>query len=157
MKLHIGCGSRKFPDYVNVDVRQEVEPDACWDITKAWPVEDGSCEHVVSYHVLEHLTKEEALHVLRESHRVLKTGGLLVIECPNVKETARQFVEGNDYRINNLYGLQRNPFDFHRYGYWPTQMQRDMPTWGFKITKLGPGTDYHAAQEPCMRVEAVKV
>jgi predicted SAM-dependent methyltransferase len=156
MKIHIGCGGKKLEGYVNVDVRAVVKPDQVVDITAGWPWCSDTVDEVASYHVLEHLTKQEALHVMRETLRVLKTGGKVVIECPNAKQTAREFAAGNDYRINNLYGLQRNPFDFHRYGYWPTQMQRDMPVWGFTITHLGPGTDYHATQEPCMRVEAVK-
>lgn len=147
----------KFPGYVNVDIRKEVDPDVVLDLTKAWPWLSDTFDEVASHHVLEHFTKREALFMILESRRVLRTGGLLVIECPDVKQTATEFAEGNDSRIKNLYGMQRHLFDFHRYGYWPEQMRRDIPEWGFEIKSIGPGTDYHAELEPCMRVEAIKL
>lgn len=157
MKLNLGCGGKRIDGFVNVDIREEVKPDCVVDLMGPWPWRDGSVHEIQSYHVLEHLDKHDGHHFLSECLRVLERGGSLILEMPDVKKTAREFADGNDFRINNLYGLQRNPFDFHRYGYWPDSLSKKLGEMGFHVTHTGDGTDYHAAQEPCFRIEAVKL
>lgn len=156
MKLHLGCGGIRLGGYLNVDVRREAKADAYHDLRGPWPWVDGSVDEVLSYHVLEHLTRDEGQHFLREAHRVLKVGGGLVLELPDAREAARQFADGVDKRAANLWGLQRNPYDFHRWGYWPEGLRQQLRGLCFAVT-LGPGTDYHAEDEPCFRAVAVKL
>ena len=46
-------------------------------------VPDGSLDAVTAFHVVEHLDLEALLTLLAQSRRVLRPGGLLVLETPN--------------------------------------------------------------------------
>ena len=78
MKLHLGCGSRRFEGYVNIDMKGgDVECDI-----RTLPYLDEVVEEIVAIHVAEHFFITELLAVLTEWHRVLKTDGKLVLELP---------------------------------------------------------------------------
>ena len=47
------------------------------------PFADGAVDVVLSYYVLQHLSKQDALGVLRQVGRVLKSGGQALIQMPN--------------------------------------------------------------------------
>lgn len=44
-----------------------------------------SCRVVTAFHVIEHLSWEQQLSLFIESHRVLATGGILIVEWPNIE------------------------------------------------------------------------
>ncbi len=58
--------------------------------------ENGRFDLVFSFLVLQHLEREDAFLYLRDAHRVLSAGGILVTQFPNFLSTvyARAFVEG---------------------------------------------------------------
>jgi predicted SAM-dependent methyltransferase len=157
VKLHLGCGGVRLEGFLNVDVRPDAKAaDEVHDLTKPWPWESGSVDEVHAFHVLEHLTRKEGKHFCQEAARVLKEGGLLVLELPNAKAAAYQYaVEGDDGRADNLWGLQRNEYDFHRWGYYPGSLERLLRPMRFR-TRVMEATDYHAQDEPCFRVEAIR-
>ena len=59
---------------------------------------DGQFDLVFSFLVLQHLEKEDAFLYLRDTARVLKPGGVLVTQFPNLLSPVytRAFVEGTD-------------------------------------------------------------
>lgn len=79
MKLHLGAGAKRWDGFVNVDLHGE--QDVNCDIRKL-PFDDNSADEIHSIHTVEHLYLREIGAVLTEWVRVLKPGGLLVIECP---------------------------------------------------------------------------
>lgn len=85
MKVNIGCGHKLLDGFVNVDLENnwsDVQPDVVADVTKRLPFEDEVADEVHAYHVLEHLYRWQTEEVLAEWTRILKPGGLLVIELP---------------------------------------------------------------------------
>lgn len=50
--------------------------------------EDGSVGSVVAIHVVEHLPSELYMRLFDDAHRVLRGGGLLIIETPNAESMA---------------------------------------------------------------------
>lgn len=58
--------------------------------------EEGRFDLVFSFLVLQHLEREDAFLYLRDAHRVLAAGGVLVTQFPNLLSTvySRAFVEG---------------------------------------------------------------
>lgn len=75
MKLNIGCGYRKIPDYINIDNRIECNPDMFFDITKQWPFENNSIACVRAYDILEHIPIGKVIPLVEEIYRVLDIGG----------------------------------------------------------------------------------
>lgn len=53
------------------------------DELTAWP--DAGTDGIAFLEVIEHITREQAFNVLREFHRILRPGGLLVVSTPNRK------------------------------------------------------------------------
>ena len=79
MKLHLGCGKRKWPGFVNVDLFGD--PDVRTDL-KSLPFDDASADEIHAIHVWEHFYIHECEAVMREWMRVLRPGGTMVLEMP---------------------------------------------------------------------------
>lgn len=85
IRLNLGAGPKKLPGFVNVDLANnwsDVEPDVVADVTKTLPFPDDYADEVHAYHLLEHLDRWKAPECLQDWVRVLKPGGLLVLEMP---------------------------------------------------------------------------
>lgn len=101
--LNLGCGATrpKHENWVNIDNLHAVFPDPTVperiqfdgepnyvnaDLKDGLPFADGEVDGIVASHILEHLTCQEALKLIRECHRVLRTGGVLRISLPCPKK-----------------------------------------------------------------------
>lgn len=86
-RLHLGCGTRVWPGWLNVDRYVPAEPHADFapcDIAKErLPLDDASIDYVFSEDVLEHLPPDRRVAVMNEIHRVLVPGGLMEHFVPN--------------------------------------------------------------------------
>jgi predicted SAM-dependent methyltransferase len=89
-KLHVGCGARLVPGWLNVDV---ADADACIDLgCGKLPWSDGVFAVALSQHVIEHLElKSELLPLLHELCRVLRSGGELWLSCPDLEKACRSY------------------------------------------------------------------
>lgn len=155
LKLHVGCGDKHFEGYINVDLRKTKATDVVCDIREL-PYPDNSVELIETYHVIEHLPRHYLPKTLRAWYRILKPGGKLIIECPDFDEDVKEYMEGNEKRLDSIFGLQRFFGDAHMFGYNFRRLERLLKTSGFKdIWKKEP-QDSHAKHEPCLRVECVK-
>lgn len=84
MRLNLGCGPRKLPGYVNVDLQPEVAPDVQLDIGRdPWPWDDNSVDGALASHIMEHLPGEAFFHFLRELYRVCKNGAEVTVVVPH--------------------------------------------------------------------------
>lgn len=83
MKLDLGCGKNKRPDFIGVDQYQMEGVDQVVDLRKKWPWEDNSVEEAHSSHFLEHLSGQERVHFMNELHRVLKPGAKCTLIVPH--------------------------------------------------------------------------
>ena len=84
IKLHLGCGHKLIPGYVNVD--KFGEPDVRVDLEEfPWPWEDNSVEEVLMHHVLEHLGQETDVYlgIIKELYRVCKKDAIIKITVPH--------------------------------------------------------------------------
>jgi predicted SAM-dependent methyltransferase len=89
MKLNLGCGSDVRPGYTNIDFR-EIPGTTNVDLSVfPWPWERESCDEIMMLDFLEHFPYKQADQVLMECWRVLKTGGKLVVQVPDVEHCAR--------------------------------------------------------------------
>ena len=87
---------------------------------------------------------------------VLIHGGRLIIEYPDLYEAVREYMHGNEKRLDNIFGLQRFPGDAHLFGYDFRRLRQVLENSGFYDIQKKEPQDYHAKDEPCLRVECVK-
>lgn len=80
-KLHIGCGLKILSGYINLDVVKLPGVDVVHNINKTFPFADNHFEEIVGNHIIEHVNDIEA--VMKELHRILKPGGILILETPH--------------------------------------------------------------------------
>lgn len=91
-KLNFGCGDRIADGWTNIDLNAcDARVRHC-NLLKGFPYPDRHFDAVYSSHVLEHFTREQALFLLREAHRVLKTTGVLRIVVPDLAGTCKEYL-----------------------------------------------------------------
>jgi len=158
LKLHVGCGRVIKDGYINIDAKGSKGLDHL--IKKAdcekLPYQNGTVDLIETYHMIEHLDRHKALRAIQHWCNLLKPGGKLILECPDFLQAAKDYIDGDMSRINNLFGLQRNEYDFHKFGYTNASMEKIMKGAGFTQFVHEAPIDYHAEDEPCLRIMAIK-
>lgn len=81
-KLHLGCGKKILPGFVNVDIVAAEGVDLVFDISQGLPFPDDSFDEVRAIDVLEHIPATRIIHVMNEVYRVLAPGGSFQIHVP---------------------------------------------------------------------------
>jgi len=145
-RLMLGCGQRPDPQAINVDLDPTAKADLFLDASDLAPVPDGAIDEVRSYHLFEHLTREEARRALREWHRVLRVGGELRIECPNLAVCAREIgrhfdPEGEDLAMIGIYGEAKRAAELpmrHKWGWTPETLAAELAAAGFSRSSVHP-------------------
>ncbi len=155
IKLHLGCGHQRLPDFINIDLHWTPATDYTGDISKL-PCPDGSVSRIETYHVIEHIPRPAVEEVLREWYRVLTPGGVLVMECPDFRRNIEGVLAGDERSMYSIFGWQRFPGDAHHWGYTEESLSTLARSVGFREVRTPPAQDYHAQTEPCIRVEAMK-
>lgn len=92
---------KKYAVDLNEDVRRYAQGDVEVFVCSAAHIdrlEDGSVDVVFMSNFLEHLhSKDEVLEVLRESHRVLRDGGKVLIVSPNIRYAYKEYWDFFDH------------------------------------------------------------
>lgn len=153
--LHLGCGERRIEGHINIDWVKTGATDAVCDIRKL-PYPAGSVEHIVCFHVIEHLPRRDVMSTLAGWHRVLKPGGRLVIECPDFDEIVRRYLDGDEKQLEGIFGHQRFDGDAHFFGYNVERLTSILAESGFENIVERDPEDYHSMQWPCIRIECTK-
>jgi SAM-dependent methyltransferase len=94
--LNVGCGAWYHPDWVNVDLKHSDSHVVQHDIVKGLPFHGEQFDAVYHSHVLEHLSPDEGVALMRECFRVLKPGGILRIVVPDLEQIARLYLQQHD-------------------------------------------------------------
>jgi predicted SAM-dependent methyltransferase len=103
LKLDLGCGGQgsQFGDHIGVDVwpaegihseharTNYIQADISSD---GLPFSDNTADEVICSHVLEHMTREDALRFLSEAVRVLKPEGSIHCYVPDLRCLARAYL-----------------------------------------------------------------
>jgi len=94
-KLHLGCGNHLLSGWLNIDTQIEqnsVQPTLQHDLTQPLPFSSESIEFIVSEHFIEHVTRDQACHLLRECYRFLKPEGVLRISTPDLEKLVSEYL-----------------------------------------------------------------
>jgi hypothetical protein len=83
MKINLGGGYKRYPDFLNVDIDPLTKPDILVDLeTGNFPIESDTVDEVRAYHVLEHIG-EGFFHLMQELYRICKDGAIIDIQVPH--------------------------------------------------------------------------
>jgi predicted SAM-dependent methyltransferase len=94
-RLHVGCGSRPAPGWINADRRPGEGVDLCVDLREGLPMADDSVDCAVAMHVLQDLAWNELPGVLAELRRVLRPGGTLRLGLPDLDRAIDAYRRGD--------------------------------------------------------------
>ena len=123
IRLDVGCGPFKREGFTGVDIDPTCNPDI---VAPMWaiPLPDSSVDVLYSSHALEHVSKFEVMPTLSEWRRLLKPGGLMTIEVPDLAWCCQNWLwrRSNDWHMDVLFGQQTAPGEFHKTGFTPELM-----------------------------------
>jgi len=103
MRINIGCGKKFEPEYINVDLYEDLIADKLMSAISL-NFEDNFCEEVKAIQIIEHLTFFEAIYALNEFFRVLQPKGKLVLEIPDLMKTCQLYLKSNDEQKKIILG-----------------------------------------------------
>lgn len=114
LKLNIGCGTSGIAGWYNIDNSPTVllsrlplgrqlfrTPD--WprdvrriDVLRGLPFPDGSVSYIYSSHLLQGLTHDESLRLLKEGFRVLRPDGVVRVVVPDLELVVKDYLADRD-------------------------------------------------------------
>jgi SAM-dependent methyltransferase len=112
-KLHIGCGLNKLKGYINIDIVPLEGCDVVMDATNDLDIIPSNIAvEIRMENVFEHFYRDQQPKVLKESHRILKKGGKLIIRgLPNFDAIIEAYLKkekgaiGEEFDLFNVYRL----------------------------------------------------
>lgn len=125
--VDLGCGDAPFKSfflqfanrYIGVDWAESlhhIKADVISDLNKSISLENEIADTVISLSVIEHLAEPQIF--LEEAHRILKTGGNLILQAPW------------------QWHIHEEPFDYFRYS--PYGLKNMLKKAGFKDIEIEP-------------------
>jgi predicted SAM-dependent methyltransferase len=98
VKLHLGWVTpykdgwkNIYNNYLNNIERLDIN----WDIREPLPFPDNSVDFIYNEHFLEHLTVEEGTRAITDFMRVLKSGGVMRIAMPDIRNAISPYFDEN--------------------------------------------------------------
>ena len=169
MKLNLGSGEQLLEGYVNFDCvkveKHGKRTDVIGKIQELKLIWKDACfDSIIAFHSLEHLTRPEVVQAIKDCFHILKPGGTLVVEGPDVLGAYEYYVNqkknvagyiycifGEDFSSRNKYGDSWS----HKSGWTGDLMSQAMKQCGFSIKAIGPGLS-HGMGTRDFRVEGLK-
>jgi SAM-dependent methyltransferase len=113
--LNLGCGHKKDPAAINVDVTSATNPDIVCNLNlRPWPFPADRFTEVRMYDVIEHL--DDLVGVMEELHRVCRHGAVIKITTPHFS-SANAFTDPTHRHYFSVASLNYftgdNEFDFY--------------------------------------------
>ena len=170
IKIHMGCGGQitgLIPgetDWINVDIQfdsQVFQDPRALELVNGYPrvmladfrnppFPDNFADLIYSHHSLEHININEVLPALQEWYRILKNGGTVHINVPDILWVAQQLClhngdmlwsemgertgnwkDGYTKLIHCIFGDQSHFYNLHRTGFTPFYLDQLLTDVGF--------------------------
>ncbi len=156
MKINAGCGLDYRPGYLNIDGFDDTVADRImplWDMD----IPAACAEEILARQVIEHLGFFRSKHFLSESFRILKLGGVLIIETPDIETSFKQFGAsdraGREILIQWIFGLETDGMT-HAFCFPAELLTETVSSAGFLIHSL---EKFSAGENnPALRLTAQK-
>lgn len=89
--LQIGAGPTSTASWLCTDLMPRRRGAVYLDATKPFPIPDACFDFVYSEHMIEHISYQHGMAMLRECHRILKPGGRVRIATPDLARLLRMY------------------------------------------------------------------
>ena len=171
VRLNVCCGRHVLDGWTNIDIAPSPDakrpPEILAD-AKAIPLDDCCADELMVIHGFEHFYRWECDQAITEWRRLLKVGGLLVLELPDLLKCCENILTGftfggKDPDQSGMWGLfgdprEKNPYMNHRWGWTPKTLRAFLSKHRFTdivdaVTQWHPAGRIHRD----MRIEARKV
>ena len=105
LRVHLGCGPELKNGWLNIDlnlhrnipVAEKPSPQTLfidYDLRLgSLPLESGSAAYFYSSHFLEHLEYQAGVRLMRDCHRILRSGGIFRAALPDFGKMFRAYIE----------------------------------------------------------------
>lgn len=145
MKLNLCCGQMILPGYVNIDAFPGAGVDVVCDIREL-SYEPGSVDEAVMFHCIEHFSLDDACAIIRNVFAMLRPGGRVVIEAPDVFKAVRNSPSEFE-TVKGIFGdiaeLRKGKDGYaHRWGWTGSLMQQELASAGFNVSEVTDGISH---------------
>jgi predicted SAM-dependent methyltransferase len=89
-RLHLGAGPILFENWANIDISRDARI-VYWDLTIPLRLRPNSIRFVYSEHFIEHITRAQAVTLLRSCWKGMVTGGVIRISTPDLERLAAEY------------------------------------------------------------------
>ncbi len=156
IRLNLGCGFVYKPGYINVDRFDVSVADIICDVGDL-SFKSSSVDLIEAFQLIEHFDYVHCKYILSEWFRVLKPGGILVLETPDLEGSFRKFFSADPgtqkTTMQWIYGIDSSGMQ-HKSGFSFNLLKDLLGEVGFeKISREKPRTHKY---EPGMRVSCSK-
>jgi len=149
LKLHLGCGTIYLKDYVNIDVSTDSVADIVCDfrdIFKLYPI--NSVSEILMVHSISYLRLWEARDFLKDCFQLLKEGGCLTLEFPDLEKCASLLLQSNtDYTnyieaVRGIYAFdlgqinRKEHFYTYAFGWSAWHIKKELSEIGFSFIDI---------------------
>ncbi len=117
--LHLGCGERLIPGFLNTDVFPNRKAQMGVDLRFALPFEDQTFSGIYAHHVVEHVSYPDARRLFAEARRVLAAGGVLRVVVPDMGK----FIQCYMADPASVAGSSELLPEWHRLSEWRTVLE----------------------------------
>lgn len=143
--LEIGSGPKAGTNgWLTLDVN--FDADIYWDLNKKLPFIDNSVSMIYSSHVLEHFCYEGLINLLKDCHRVLKSGGQFSACVPNARLYLQVYFDPGSFDSYKRAVYSELPIDtinyiaymdgHHKYMFDEENLVHILRTAGFSLVRL---------------------
>jgi len=167
--LHLGCGSKYWGEWCNIDAnpleesdthrgKMEIGPDLWADITNLTSLGE-KVDVICSHHVMEHFYRYQVISMFENFYKILKPGGIIITEMPDLKGIlsllfwipVKPYYYGDnknrDIIKSQLYGAswEKNPkgYPYHKYVWEKTEFCNVLGEIGFDVILSTGATKSH--------------
>ncbi len=167
-RLNLGCGPMHLDGYINIDA----DPTACADfymdfgrVGEAFARE--SVAEVLMVHSIAYLNLWQARDLFVALHGLIRPGGRLVIETPDIERCARKLLESADRWDDYIEGVRgvyafdpsqvanKSSITPYAFGWSPWHLEKELRAAKFSDVHL-VAPEFHGQPWRDLRVEAIK-
>ena len=157
MQLLLGEQRSGENGYTTVDLGGDA--DYIFDLNNPLTLfDENSVDSIGAYHLIEHLRPTRVRGAVASWIRCLKPGGSLIIECPDFNAVLEWYLREHTLLSKQwIFGDDSREGQNHQWGFGKNELMDVVVTTPYRVDAyFAEPQDYHKAQGPCLRIEAIK-